>query len=84
MLREDPRNIQEVRARDGKVIAVIDEGDEHVAQLADDVIRDSRRRAAARAAADDRAAAAAGVLRRRLRGNDVDQPRNLAKTVTVE
>ena len=33
---------------------------------------------------DRAAAAAAGLLRRRFKGTDVDQPRNLAKRVTVE
>jgi glucosamine--fructose-6-phosphate aminotransferase (isomerizing) len=77
-------NIEEVRARGGKVIAVIDEGDEQVRQLADHVI-----------AVPPGSALLAPIIATvplqllayhvaDLRGNDVDQPRNLAKSVTVE
>ena len=56
-------NIEEVRARGGKVIAVIDEDDTHVASLADDVIRIPARLRAARAGGRHRAAAAARLPR---------------------
>ncbi len=58
-------NIEEVRARGGKVIAVIDEDDAHVASLADHVIRDPGRQRAARAGAGHDPAAAARLPRGR-------------------
>jgi glucosamine--fructose-6-phosphate aminotransferase (isomerizing) len=77
-------NIEEVRARGGKVIAVIDEDDAHVDGLADEVVRIP-------AACDLLAPVIATIPLQLLayhvadqRGNDVDQPRNLAKSVTVE
>ncbi|QDE88657.1 glutamine--fructose-6-phosphate aminotransferase [Myxococcus xanthus] len=77
-------NIEEVRARGGKVIAIIDEDDEHVASLADQVIRIP---AASALLAPVVATIPLQLLAYHvadLRGNDVDQPRNLAKSVTVE
>ncbi|QDE66750.1 MULTISPECIES: glutamine--fructose-6-phosphate transaminase (isomerizing) [Myxococcus] len=77
-------NIEEVRARGGKVIAIIDEDDEHVASLADQVIRIP---AACALLAPVVATIPLQLLAYHvadLRGNDVDQPRNLAKSVTVE
>ncbi|QSQ19838.1 glutamine--fructose-6-phosphate transaminase (isomerizing) [Pyxidicoccus parkwayensis] len=77
-------NIEEVRARGGKVIAVIDEDDQHVATLADHVIRIP---AACALLAPVVATIPLQLLAyhvAEMRGNDVDQPRNLAKSVTVE
>lgn len=77
-------NIEEVRARGGKVIAIIDEDDEHVTTLADHVIRIP---AACALLAPVVATIPLQLLAYHvadLRGNDVDQPRNLAKSVTVE
>jgi glutamine---fructose-6-phosphate transaminase (isomerizing) len=77
-------NMQEVRARGARVIAIATEGDEQIAQHADDVIRVPQ--------TDWMLAPMLAVLPlqllayniARLRGLNVDQPRNLAKTVTVE
>jgi glutamine---fructose-6-phosphate transaminase (isomerizing) len=77
-------NIQEVRARGARVIAVATEGDEQIAQHADEVIRIPQ--------TDWMLAPLLAVIPlqllayhiARLRGLNVDQPRNLAKTVTVE
>jgi glucosamine--fructose-6-phosphate aminotransferase (isomerizing) len=77
-------NMQEVRARGARVIAVATEGDEEIAQHADEVIRVPR--------TDWMLAPLLAVIPlqllayniARLRGLNVDQPRNLAKTVTVE
>ncbi len=77
-------NIQEVRARGARVIAVATEGDETIAEHADEVIRVPR--------TDWMLAPLLAVIPlqllayhiARLRGLNVDQPRNLAKTVTVE
>jgi glucosamine--fructose-6-phosphate aminotransferase (isomerizing) len=77
-------NIQEVRARDGRVIAVAVEGDERVAALADEVLPVP--------AVDEDLSPLVNVVPLQLlayhvaerRGCDIDQPRNLAKSVTVE
>jgi glucosamine--fructose-6-phosphate aminotransferase (isomerizing) len=77
-------NIQEVTARSGKVIAVAVHGDEDISQIADEVIYVP--------AAPELLLPVLDVLPLQLlayhiavrRGCDVDQPRNLAKSVTVE
>jgi glucosamine--fructose-6-phosphate aminotransferase (isomerizing) len=77
-------NMQEVRARGANVIAIATESDETIAAHADDVIRVP--------ATDWMLAPLLAVIPlqllayniARLRGLNVDQPRNLAKTVTVE
>ncbi|MFY1824710.1 glutamine--fructose-6-phosphate transaminase (isomerizing) [Myxococcus fulvus] len=77
-------NVEEVRARGGKVIAVIDEDDKMVDGLADHVIRIP---AACALLAPVVATIPLQLLAyhvAEMRGNDVDQPRNLAKSVTVE
>ncbi|MGQ0629320.1 MAG: glutamine--fructose-6-phosphate transaminase (isomerizing) [Phycisphaerales bacterium] len=77
-------NIQEVRARGGHVIAVATEGDEHIKQYAQDVmyIPDIAEPLSPLLAVVPMQLMAyyAAVLR----GHDVDKPRNLAKSVTVE
>ncbi len=77
-------NIQEVRARAGIVIALATDGDEEIAKYADEIIRIP--------ATNELLSPALAVVPLQLlayhiadkRGNDVDQPRNLAKAVTVE
>jgi glucosamine--fructose-6-phosphate aminotransferase (isomerizing) len=77
-------NMQEIKARKGKVIAVINEGDEQSLSLADDVIIVPE--------ADEIVAPMLSVIPMQLlayyigvaKGYDVDKPRNLAKSVTVE
>ena len=77
-------NLEQVRARDGMVIAIASEGDESIAQKANDVIY-----------VPDLGPYLSAVLVTvplqllayhiaMLKGTDVDQPRNLAKSVTVE
>jgi glutamine---fructose-6-phosphate transaminase (isomerizing) len=77
-------NIQEVRARKAKVIAVATEGDQRIAQHADEVIRVPRTNwmLAPLLAVIPLQLLAYHIARER--GLNVDQPRNLAKTVTVE
>ncbi|HEV3390821.1 MAG TPA: glutamine--fructose-6-phosphate transaminase (isomerizing) [Solirubrobacteraceae bacterium] len=77
-------NIQEVRARGAKVIAVATEGDEQIAQHADEVIEVPRTQwmLAPLLAVIPLQLLAYHIARSR--GLNVDQPRNLAKTVTVE
>jgi glucosamine--fructose-6-phosphate aminotransferase (isomerizing) len=77
-------NIQEIKARKGRVIAVITAGDEVVTGLADDVIVVPE--------ADELIAPILSTIPLQLfayhtgvaKGTDVDKPRNLAKSVTVE
>ena len=77
-------NLQEVRARDGRVIAIVTEGDTEAAGLAEYVIPIP--------ATSELLSAVLAVVPLQLlayhiavrRGCDVDQPRNLAKSVTVE
>jgi len=77
-------NIQEIKARKGKVIAVITTGDHVITGLADDVIEVPE--------ADELVAPMLSTIPLQLlayhigvaKGSDVDKPRNLAKSVTVE
>lgn len=77
-------NIQEIKARKGKVIAVVTEGDTVASSLADYVI--------AVPPTNERFTALVTAIPLQLlayhiavnKGKDVDQPRNLAKSVTVE
>ncbi len=77
-------NIQEVRARGARVIAVATEGDDQIAEHVDEVIRVPRTdwMLAPLLAVIPLQLLAYHIARRR--GLNVDQPRNLAKTVTVE
>lgn len=77
-------NIQEVKARKGVVIAIVTEGDTTIRDMADHVIEIPK--------TDETLVAIPSVVPLQLiayhiaviRGCDVDQPRNLAKSVTVE
>jgi glucosamine--fructose-6-phosphate aminotransferase (isomerizing) len=77
-------NIQEVKARKGQIIAIVTEGDKAVKGMADHVIEIPR--------TDDSLVPILSVIPLQLfsyhvaimRGCNVDQPRNLAKSVTVE
>jgi len=77
-------NIQEIHSRHGKIIAVATEGDQNIRELTEEVIDIP--------AIDELFSPLLTVLPLQLlayhiavkRGCDVDQPRNLAKSVTVE
>ncbi len=77
-------NIQEVKARKGKIIAIVTAGDKTVRDLADHTIEIPK--------TDDSLVPLVSVVPLQLlayhiaimRGCNVDQPRNLAKSVTVE
>jgi glucosamine--fructose-6-phosphate aminotransferase (isomerizing) len=77
-------NIQEVKAREGIVVAIATQGDEHVRKMADHVIEIP--------ASSELLSPILEIVPLQLlayhiavrRGCDVDQPRNLAKSVTVE
>ena len=77
-------NIQEVRARGARVIAVATEGNEEIERHADDVLWAPRTPALLSpiAAVIPLQIFAYGLAQ--AKGLNVDQPRNLAKTVTVE
>ena len=77
-------NIEEVRARGGKVIAIIDEDDPHVGSLADHIIRIPPACALLAPVVATIPLQLLAYHVAEMRGNDVDQPRNLAKSVTVE
>jgi glutamine---fructose-6-phosphate transaminase (isomerizing) len=77
-------NMQEIKARKGKIISIITEGDDISPTLSNDVI--------AIPTADELIAPIISVIPLQLlsyftgiaKGIDVDKPRNLAKSVTVE
>jgi glutamine---fructose-6-phosphate transaminase (isomerizing) len=77
-------NLQEVRAREGKVIAVVTEGDERAAELTDDVLRIPQVSSWVLPLVTSIPLQLLAYYIADLKGTDVDQPRNLAKTVTVE
>ena len=77
-------NLQEIKARGGPVIAVVCDGDTEAARLADDIIEIP--------AVEECLQPIVTVIPLQLlayhiavaRGCDIDKPRNLAKSVTVE
>jgi glucosamine--fructose-6-phosphate aminotransferase (isomerizing) len=77
-------NLEQVRSRDGTVIAVASESDEEIAEKATEVIRipDLGEYLTSVIATIPLQLLAYHVAV--LKGTDVDQPRNLAKSVTVE
>lgn len=77
-------NIQEVRARGGKVIAIATEGDEEIPRLAQDVIYVPEVHPLLAPIVSVAPLQLLAYEIAVLLGRDVDQPRNLAKSVTVE
>jgi glucosamine--fructose-6-phosphate aminotransferase (isomerizing) len=77
-------NIQETRARGAHVIAIATDGNEDIQHHADDVIFVPRSPAFLQAVLAVVPLQLLAYRIARLRGLNVDQPRNLAKTVTVE
>jgi glutamine---fructose-6-phosphate transaminase (isomerizing) len=77
-------NMQEARAREARIIAIATEGDEQAQSASDELVQIPR--------VDEELTPFLTVLPLQLysyyvadmKGTDVDQPRNLAKTVTVE
>jgi glucosamine--fructose-6-phosphate aminotransferase (isomerizing) len=77
-------NVEEVRAREGQVIALATEGDHEIERVAQHIVRIPK--------VDEVVTPLLTVVPLQLlayyvadlKGTDVDQPRNLAKTVTVE
>ena len=77
-------NIQEVRARGAQVIAVATEGNEEIGEHADDVLFVPRTLPLLSSVLAVVPLQLFAYAVARARGLNVDQPRNLAKTVTVE
>jgi glutamine---fructose-6-phosphate transaminase (isomerizing) len=77
-------NLQEVRARGADVIAIATAGDPAIAEVADDVIEVPRSHPLLQPMLAVVPLQLLAYHIARGRGEDVDQPRNLAKTVTVE
>jgi glucosamine--fructose-6-phosphate aminotransferase (isomerizing) len=77
-------NIQEVRARGAHVIAIATDGNEDIQHHADDVIYVPGSPAFLQAILAALPLQLLAYRIARLKGLNVDQPRNLAKTVTVE
>jgi glutamine---fructose-6-phosphate transaminase (isomerizing) len=77
-------NIQEVRARGAHVIAIATDGNEDIQHHADDVIYIPKTPAFLQVVLAILPLQLLAYRIARLRGLNVDQPRNLAKTVTVE
>jgi glucosamine--fructose-6-phosphate aminotransferase (isomerizing) len=77
-------NIQEVKARSGKVIAVVTKGDEVIKKMADHVIEVPECHEALAPLLTIIPLQIISYYIAVLRGCNVDQPRNLAKSVTVE
>lgn len=77
-------NLMEIKARNGKIIAIAEEEDGEIRKIADDLI-------SIPSTIDELAAILTTVAAQLLayyiakeRGTEIDQPRNLAKSVTVE
>ena len=77
-------NVQEVRARDGQVIALATKGDESMHDLAQHIIWLPAAHAAVLPLLTVVPLQLLAYYVATRKGHDVDQPRNLAKTVTVE
>jgi glucosamine--fructose-6-phosphate aminotransferase (isomerizing) len=77
-------NMMEVRARKGCIIAIATEGDDHVGELADHVIHVPHTMPCLQPVLSVIPLQLLAYHVAVLRGCDVDQPRNLAKSVTVE
>jgi glucosamine--fructose-6-phosphate aminotransferase (isomerizing) len=84
LLEKTLSNIEEIKARKGPVLAIVSEGNTSVAKLANDVVRIPK-------TLDQTAPLLDAIVMQLFsyyiavaRGFNVDRPRNLAKSVTVE
>ena len=77
-------NLEEIKARGGPVIAIVGEGDTQVAELADDIIEVPAVESFVQPIVSIVPLQLLSYHIALLRGCDVDKPRNLAKSVTVE
>jgi glucosamine--fructose-6-phosphate aminotransferase (isomerizing) len=77
-------NLQEVRTRDGRVISVVTDGDDQAARLSEHVLEVPPVPELLLPLVTVLPLQLLAYFIAELKGTDVDQPRNLAKTVTVE
>ena len=77
-------NVQEIKSRSGKIIAVVTEGDKQVTELADHVVEVPEASEALTPLLTTIPLQLLSYHIALMRGCNVDQPRNLAKSVTVE
>lgn len=77
-------NVMEVKAREGMIIAIVNKGDDKVSSKADDLIFISKTDQILTPILSTIPLQMLAYHIAVLRGTDVDQPRNLAKSVTVE
>ena len=77
-------NVQEVKAREGKIISIVSEGEKEISEMSDHVIEipESLNMLTPLLAVIPLQLLSYHIAL--LRGENVDQPRNLAKSVTVE
>ncbi|GAA5514364.1 Glutamine--fructose-6-phosphate aminotransferase [isomerizing] [Deinococcus carri] len=84
LLEKTISNVQEVRARSGKVILLLSDGDSENARHADDVLYVPRAHEMVSPVVNAVAMQLLAYFTATALGKDVDKPRNLAKSVTVE
>lgn len=77
-------NIQEIKARQGKVIALVSKGDDTISRIADEVIELPDTMECFESLIDVMPLQLLAYHVAVCKGKNVDQPRNLAKSVTVE
>jgi glucosamine--fructose-6-phosphate aminotransferase (isomerizing) len=84
MYEKNMSNIEEIKARNGPIIAVATEGDKEIARRVDDVLYIPRTLECLQPLLTVVPLQLLAYYVAVLRGCDVDKPRNLAKSVTVE
>jgi len=77
-------NIKEVKARDSTVLAIADEGDEEIEKYVDFIIKVPETTPILSAITHSVALQLLAYYTAKARGCEIDKPRNLAKSVTVE
>jgi len=77
-------NLTEVRAREGKIIAIASRGDRHIGRSADEVVLIPETPVELQPLLTTLPLQLLAYYVADFKGTDIDQPRNLAKSVTVE
>jgi glucosamine--fructose-6-phosphate aminotransferase (isomerizing) len=84
LLEKTYSNIQEIKARSGPVVAIATEGNRHIERLANDVIYIPKTMEQTQPILVAIVMQLFSYYAARKLGKNVDRPRNLAKSVTVE
>ena len=84
LIVSNPIIVQEIKSRDGKIVAIVSKGDETVASIANHVIEIPNVSQCLTPILATIPLQLLSYYIAIIRGCDVDQPRNLAKSVTVE